>query len=383
VAKLSRTSLLLLLGSALLLASCDNSFGAFANIQGQVEQKGTDTFKYAMVKTALRFGARYYAATGSKVFTRAVDGDWKLFEVDGSTGYSILAMANVGNTALYLSVITSAGSNVLYSYSGSAWSEVGGVPSGTWIDGLFVANDVLFAQAHANYENEDDATDDLYSLYYLNAGSLAATALPSAADPTPNPAFFVGVAHDGSSYWFATRDEREDNEDSALYQSDSDSPSAAVTARTTAAGLDSELITSIYFAHDGALYVGSQSGADLYRYDGSAWTHQDVGTGGPLTAIVDFGVNTLLVGEGTTDSYTDGGYYEGISGAFVAGDEGSVTLSASLYLTTLAAKAVVSFYWDATGQRLFACLAPGVEDVGYGLYSSALEGGVWTGWTAE
>lgn len=375
-----RTTLLsLLAAAALLLSSCDNSFGVFSSIQDEVEQTGTDIFKNSQVTRAFALGTSYYA-TQTKLYSRAIaSGSWDVVAINGSKDYETCFSATSDGSKLYASIEDSSGADAVYSSTdGSAWTrlDTSFPPSGSIVDDLFYAQGYLFAQCHAGYTTADDATDDSYSLYYSD-GSSAFAAVNASLTSVAKP--FVGVAHFGSAFWYATR--------SALY-SNSAPTSGAITDQTSTAGLSSQTITSIaYSSPASALYVGTYA-AKLFQYDGTSWTSESVGSGGPITALVDVGSTSshLLVGEGfTEDDDTDGGYYEGSFASFVAGASGDVAKSESVYDTTVIGTAVNAFYWDDTKNTLFICVAPGASTSLYGLYSSLYSAGTssWSGWDAE
>ena len=379
-----RTTLLsLLAAAALLLSSCDNSFGVFSSIQDEVEQTGTDIFKNSSVKRAFAFGANYYA-NQNKLFTRTIAGSsWTVAPINGSSDYETCFSATKDSNKLYASVEDSSGANAVYSSSdGLAWTRLDSSfpPSGAIVDMLFYANGYLFAQCHAGYTTADDATDDSYSLYYSD-GSSAFAAVNASLTSVAQP--FVGVVWDtgASCFWYATRN--------ALYQGTSAAPPFTVLAVTATGPIaDSLTITSIaYSAPASALYVGTYTGK-LYQYT-TSWQSKSVGSGGPITAFADVGStgsSHLLVGEGfTEDDNTDGGYYEGSFASFVAGASGDVAKSESIYDTTVIGTAVNDFYWDDTKHTLFICVAPGAKTSLYGLYSSVYSTGTssWSGWDAE
>jgi hypothetical protein len=372
VKKLHRATLLILASAALagaaslLLASCDNSYGSLASIQGEAKQSGTDTFKKAPVTKALRFAGRYYATT-AKILSRAVSGGaWAVLPVDGSSDYNVLAMANDGDTAIYVSIFDASGANKLYSYNGTAWTALSGIPAASCIDGLYFVNGILFAQAHVDYTSPTPGVDR-FSLYYLLGSTLASTD----ASLQSKEAYFVDIAWDSSVFWFAT--------ESALYRGTA-SATGAVADGTATAGLSGKTIASLlYSAHDSVLYAGTSTG---YLYRCSDATSQGLGSE-PISALVDLGDGTLLAGLGTTTSVLTGGYWEGAFPNLVDGEGGAVTLDASHYSTTVYDKAALYFYWDLAAETLFACVAPGSSSVGYGLYSSTRSTGTWSGWTAE
>jgi hypothetical protein len=140
------------------------------------------------------------------------------------------------------------------------------------------------------------------------------------------------------------------------------------------------------------LYLGATDGT-LYAYDGTTWSSGKPGgdAGIPLGAITLVN-GKLLVGTDTVSSSDAAdGYYEGSSGGsvvgwtFASGADGAFAQSSSVYSTTISGKPVLDFHYvaDSANGALYACLAPGASGGIYGLYSTKLVGGVWTGWTAE
>jgi hypothetical protein len=380
VHKQQRITLLSLLAAAALLASsCDNSFGVFASIQEEVAQSGTGIFKNSTVTRAFAFGASYYA-TQTKLYSRTIaGGSWGIVSIDGSADYTCLSATTDGSSVLYVATGDSAATNAVYSSAGGAtWSGMDTAAlaaAGSVVDNLFFANGYLFAEAHEKFASETPA-DHTYTLYYWNGSAFVAVnaSLTSSAEP------FVGVVWDGASFWYATRD--------ALYQGTTAAPPFAMTSITAAGPVYySATITSIAYSEAAsALYVGTYS-TYLYQYASSSWTRKTVGSGGPLSAIVDVGGGSshLLVGEGfTEDDDTDGGYYEGTYSSFTTGDSGAVAHSESIYDTTVNGIAVNDFFWDAANNTLFVCLSSGASSSLYGLYSSVYDGSSsWTGWDAE
>jgi len=364
---------------ALLASSCNNAYGVFSSIQKETKQEGSDCFKKAAVMDAYRIGSNYYAR-GLKLWTRAVGStSWSLVPIGGTTKYQRLLASACDGTNLYVSILDSGGSNKVYVLSSGTWSEITAASaSGAWIDALYCANGLVFAQLHANVANDDDETDDTYTLYYSTGGTAALTTA-TGLSTMGSADSFVGVAYGDSNYWCATR--------SALFQG---ATPAAISAYSATGGPGSTITSIAYFDY---LYVSTYdySEADypyLYCLNGT-WSHKEIGSGGPLAALGYVSTTKVLVGEGYDDNNTDtdGGYYEGTFSSFVTGEQDDtsyVTCSESIYSTTVGDKAVNAFFWDSANSTLFICLSPGTASSTYfGLYSTTLSGSAWSGWKAE
>jgi len=394
---LHRATLASLAAAAFLASSCNNSYGVFYSIQEETEQSGSEYFKKATTTGAYKLGSgasTTYFASGTKLYARGLDDDdWSVESIGGTSNYRLLAAAGDGIT-LYASMLDSDGDNRLYSYDGTSWSliDTSAIPDGSWIDGLFTANNEIFAQAHDKYENEDDEEDDLYSLYYDNAGTLAAC--DASLQGLNYESSFVGVAYVDGLYWFATRGGINSDTSCGLYSSGS--PNGATSSITADGPVSSgDLITSIA-ALGGDLYVGTydyDDSEDPYLYyresDSDSWARDEVGSGGPPSALCYIASPAkMLVGEALVSSSTGGGYYEGSSyGSLKSGeqdDKSYVARSESIYSTTIGDRAVNAFFWDDDNDTLFVCMSPGASSSSYyGLYSTVYDGSSWSGWEAE
>jgi len=360
VTKLHRATLPLL-AVVILASACDNSYGCLAGIQAEIEQKGNEAFRRTSVSRVLRFDDRYYAATATLYSRSAAAGVWAPVPVAGNSSYSLLSIANDGDTTLYASIYAD-GANTLHSYDGTNWTDIDAadIPATAWIDGLFMANGTLFAQSHDNYAN---SSADTYSLYYLSGAALVALA---DSDLTVQTLPFVDVAWDGSEHWFARQNALLHG--GAAATDPVDASSAFTTSSYTA------LSSMRYSATGAALFIGTVSGHVVKCSGAGAPTSQDLGSS-PVIALGDDGTS-IYAGFGITTSARLGGYFLGSPAAPLAlatGEDGAI----DQYSTTVDGRAVLDFFWDSTGGRFFVCVAPGADSTGYGLYSTTLAGHAW------
>ncbi|HOX33829.1 MAG TPA: hypothetical protein PLB91_15965 [Spirochaetales bacterium] len=385
---LHRATLAALAAAALLASSCNNSYGVFYSIQQETEQSGSEYFKKATTTGVYKLGSgasTAYFASGTKLYTRGLaDSDWSVESIGGTRDYRLLAATGNG-TYLLASIYASGACKLLQREAATAWTEIdiSAIPAGSWIDGLYFAGGAFFAQAHDNYENEDDETDDTYSLFYLSGTSLLAC--DANLQGLNYERSFSGVAYDTSTltFWYATR--------KGLFSSGN--PDTLATALASGTGPGGLTATSIaYF--DSALFVGvydyDEDDPYLYRLSGGSWVNvTDSDFEGPPTALCYITAPAkMLVGEALVSSSTGGGYYEGSSYSSLKSgeqdDKSYVARSESIYSTTIGSRAVNAFFWDDDNDTLFISMSPGASSASYyGLYSTVYDGSTWSGWEAE
>jgi len=375
------------------LAACDNEFGIISSIQAEKEQTGTKLFLNTTVTKALAFNGSIYASS-SRLYSRpASGGAWAAVPVASRSDYAILSIA-ASATKLYAAVLDSSGTGKVFGYDGASWTEVGlptdiAAPDTFLVDALFSAGTEIYAQAHVT--DPDGASR--YTLYRLSSGALSAAVAGMVGIDSP----VAGVAERvPGEFWYVARGTSSTAALSAKVMTGTNAAASTDHATTGLVPLGLAAGTKINRIAVGGtvLYLGATDGA-LYAYGGTAWSSGKPGgdDGIPLGAIAlvsDGGADRLLVGTDTVSSTEAAdGYYEGSSGgsvlgwSFASGSDGAFAQSSSVYSTTITGKPVLGFLHDAANGTLYACLAPGASGGIYGLYSTKLESGAWTGWRAE
>ena len=411
--KSTRFSLLALaaLLAALLITSCNNSFGVFDSVRKDVAQSTSSDFKQTTVVNFSQFSS-YYFAVMSAVYSRPVGGgSWRSVSLPGvGTAYSCTGIASDGS-AIYISATsndtTKPTSNIYKSVDGTSWTPYGtsGIPlvvSGDeydQIDGIWLANGRLYAQMQYFKTTGTTATPYTgYTMYYdSGSGSfLASTAvLPSSTSATSdNPAPFMGVIYSGGDYYCA--------KGSTIYANTSPdfgslTALTPLTASAQVLGMKASLATSgELLAWTSSKIYAWAPGGSLNSVSAPSLSTENVIS--DLQEVPVSGGYHLLVGTGTGDvSYTANGYWESNNTSFtdyssysgyVAGSSGTVAVSGnnSSFDTLFASKPVTKFYYDSAASRLFGCIAAsGLTTSSYGLVSTYNISGSWNpdGWSAE
>jgi hypothetical protein len=391
----------------LLVASCNNEYGIFQNVQDEVKQAGTEAFQKNAIKAFLPFGQYYFVAPGSYLYERASSGGtWtKVTALADGSLYYCRGLVSTSSSRLYALIETGSSDSTaiaLYSSSdGASWSKIDvGTPTEPLIsnvselklgsatyrkfyfDALFAANGELYLEGHVIDSSTATHTNNYY-LYRYSGGAFKniSTVQLSAEEP------LRGVAYFGSKYYFASL--------SHLLSGSSADGSDAASIVSSYSGLSSETIWGLSVAGS-YLYITTKSGT-IYRSDTS--TGLDIASI-PLTKVVEVPLSSskkvILVGtDSPSTSYDAIGYYEASvdsstaftsSGyTFVTGGNGTVTGKSSIYSTTISTFPVHDFYYlgDSSSGTLFACISPGVTSTSYyGLYSDSYSG-AWVGWSAE
>jgi hypothetical protein len=361
--------------ASFLALSCNNSYGIFADVQGQKAQDGSKVFQKTSAYTAFRLNSYYYAST-ARLYRRSVsDTAWSQVNIGGSGSYYLRSVALAGPT-IYALVGDSSSNVALYSSpdDGSSWAQIA-LPSSSVVahggstyafDSLYSANNELFAVGHCFVASSGTAYGtSYYDLYHYNAGF---TAVANFTDI--NTKTIRGVVHDGAAYWFAAEDR--------LYSS-ADAANAGGASTPT-----SKVIWSISYT-GGNLYIGTKDG---YLYQGAFSAVNNLASV-PLGTVVSVPgpAGFILVGTDTDDVNTVAdGYYEGTFGSLKVGNKDAIVAdTSSIYNTTVSSFPVHAFYWDPLENNLFVCISPGTSSASYyGLYMSHYNGGSsWSGWSAE
>jgi hypothetical protein len=375
----------LVLATAILAQSCDNTKGIFYGVQQETKPSGQTIFLKTVVTHALRFGGKYYATT-ARLYARTVAGtDWSMVAIPASTSSYVRAIAtDDGATTLYAAT----DSGIFSSTNGTTWSAVAitpptlGANQSFAFDDLYSANGQVFAEGHLIDTSGSTPTSE-YNLY--NVGATSEVTGLGIANAITVP--FVGVAFDGTNYWYATQ--------GALFSGSA----ADATSNSAAAAAEASIITAVTPGTN--IYArlsspGSLALTDLYlttttgfvfRDSSSTWTSSANLGALPLSdsvVVPSASGNLLLLGTNTSSSSSATGYLEGPATglSLTGGSLGAVTKNATIYAQTLGTLPVLKFFYDdsASPKTLFACVAPGNANKTYGIYFSTYDGSAWSGW---
>ena len=397
---------ILIVLSATLSLSCNNSFGVFHEIQTEKPQEGTDTFVKGSVKALAEDDTNYYAAM-SKIFYRpkhtdgssSTDGTvlktWKLLKVNGESDYFCSGMVSDGAGTLYVasSAKDSGILNGIYSTidAGANWTNLitgsDDTFSNSYVDTLFFAGDHLFVSAHSI----NPAGDDLYALYYYDGTSfkLAGSAMAGL------PYCITDLAYDGSNYWAMNKEK--------VFVGDDSTGVIAMAPDTTSgtpqANAD-RLLCGLFVDSSNRIHVTTCDDY-LFTYVSNAWTSRSISESGSHSSSIRLGkiieitkgpsdkkLPRLLIAN--TSSTTSYGYYEypyedsSTTIQAVAGANGIVAGGSSTYNSTVRGKPVNVFYVSQDKTVLFVGLSSN-DSSSYSLYSSTYSSaeGKWSGWSAE
>jgi len=358
--------------AVLALASCDNTYGVFHEIQTETSQVGTDIFKNATVKAIGEDGLNYYAAM-AKVYVRAVTGDtWSVLPVSGDSAYYCAGFASDGAGSIYVAAAGTDDATALkgiYSTadSGATWTRLdGGEFAAKVVDTLFYANATLFAAAHTDAE-----TGATFDLYYYDGADFVTAGLVGLDDPV------TGLVWDGSSYWAMSL--------GTLYTGAAPAGFAAdATGGPPASG---ETLRGLAVDSSGNVLITTDEGL-LYTYNGAAWTSDVIASGVTLGILAEAPVDAsasayrLLIAKHNSSN----GYYEydASTGDPLAGNDSDAVYvpTASSYTTTIYSKPVMAIYFSAAHDTILIGMA--AQGTGtYALYSNTVSGADWSGWTAE
>lgn len=381
--------------AAISLASCNNAFGVFHEIQTEKEQEGTDTFYETNVKTITEDSTNYYAAM-AKLFYRPVSGSagdvWSLLKVNGMEDYYCSGVAADSSGTLYVAS-AKATDGTLYgiystSDSGSTWtnliSDTAAIAS-KYVDALFVANDTLFASTHT-INTESLVGENYYDLYYYDTGTQAFVLAGSTM--TEMSSCISDVAWDNSIYWAINKN--------GAFKGALGSMAADTTSGTPVSSSD-RLLEGLTVDSDNAVRISTY---DDYLFTlasgGSAWSSTAISESGSYSSSIHLG-KLIEVENGPSadtkprlviaNNYTPYGYYEyasDASGTAILGSKGFLAGSSSVYNSTIKYKPVISYYLSKDGETLFIGLAAHSTE-SYGLYSTTFSSSddAWSGWTAE
>ena len=401
---------ILIVLSAALSLSCNNSFGVFHEIQTEKPQEGTDTFVKVSVKALAEDNTNYYAAM-AKIFYRPKTADnssstgstvlktWKLLKVNEVSDYFCSGMVSDGAETLYVASSTkeSGTLNGIYSTTdaGAKWNNLIAASDGTfsnsYVDALFFAGGHLFVSAHSN----DAAGDNLYALYYYDGESfkLAGSAMAGL------PYCITDLAYDGKNYWAINQ------EKVFLGSVDTDGINFAADIAGGTPKADADKFLS-------GLFVDSQKNVHVTTYNDYLYTYSTasevwfsprvVSESGSHTSSICLG-KLIEITQGPSDatlprlliantsSTTSCGYYEypykdssSTTIQAVAGANGIVAGGSSTYNSTVRGKPVNVFYLSRDNTVLFVGLSSN-DSSSYSLYSSTYSSaeGKWSGWSAE
>lgn len=377
------------LAAALLAATlgmaCDNSYGIFNSIQDESKITGSDVFKRVGVASVVSDGTSYFARM-TMVYSRPVGGGtWTLLPIGGmGKSYNSYATAAIG-TAFYASVVSGSGS-----FAGiqkrdalvGTWSAVNtaaiSAAGYSYVDALFAANGFLFAQGHHSVGTSTTSTPaDTYALFWSDGTNPFVAASTPAGVSTP----FTGVSFSDGQFWCSNA--------STVYVS-ATAGGAFVAGPLPAAVSPHAMSTN---AAGTVLYITAGNGNAYKRPAGGPWAllaGVEGNTSIPLTDIVDLGTvapatTMILVGTSTIGVNTSApGYFQSTNGGAFVTDASSTISDESNYATTILDKPVNSFFWDASGMRLFACTNASGLTSGSGLYSNKFDGSSsWSGWNSE
>lgn len=359
---------LLVLGAAVLIASCSPGFGVFREIQTETAQVGTDLFKNASVKTLGEDGTNYYAVMAKVFYRPKSGGQWQVLPVNGDSDYLCGGFTSDG-TSIWVAALETGSTAALKgiyqgTVGGTSWTSVDASAFGTQtIDALFWAGTDLFALTHIG-------TTPKYSLYNSTGGTgvFAATGLTGLDDP------ILGIVWNGA-YWAATR-------------------TKAYTGTAAALTTDATPPGGKFF---GGLAVDSSNKVFVTTTDGYVYTNNgawsaaaEVDSGVSLGALIEVPVNggsaapyRFIVAK-KDSSY---GYFEynvGSSPAIIGNASGAVFApTASSYTTTVYQKPVQAIHYSSAESTILIGLsAQGTST--YALYKNKYSSsGGWSGWTAE
>ena len=359
------------------LSACNNEYPIYGSIQQEQPGSTLGPFYRTTVGKVLAFGGKYYAQRAT--IASSSDGStWSTDSIaDLGTGYSCTGLAQT-STALW-AVID--GKGLYTSGDGTNWTPAITDPasnqtSSAMIDNVFIANDVVFVEAHNENGTTTDSTDDSYSLATVSGSTSTPITLTGLAGTTP----ITGVAWDGTDYWVITT--------AGIYFS-SNTTTFAVDASAPTGKLDSILASA---ATPGTIYVGTDSGY-VYMHTGSSWTASAAQTYS-ISALVEVHTSSatfLLVGLGANSSTVSStsvayGYVQldpaTLTTTTTSGESSAVVSNATNYDTTLSGKPVMSFLYDSTAQKLFAATASSGITGASGLWITTLTGtSTWSGWS--
>jgi len=391
------TALSILLAS-LTIASCDNSYGVFSEVQTEKAHVGTTIFKNSTVKSLGEDGLNYYAVM-SKVYSTKSDpatfatGSWTVLPINGLSAYYVAGFATDATSGkIYAATMDAVLStfNGIYASgdSGSTWTEIPstaiGVSPTVSVDALYWAGDTLFALAH-------DQTAATYRLYYSNGlAAFATTTISySGTDTFPNMLPIIAVVKAGSTYWALTQ--------TRIYSGASPSTlafdaTASTPTGTIPTGTSGSVLCSIAVNSANSVLVTRFDGY-LYTLTSGVWTSAVVITGSKLGVLAEVPTTPptltdkrLILAKDTNLSGSSGGYCEwnALTSTEVAGNDSLAIFSptSSGYTTTIYNKPVQSIYYSSTNKTILIGLAAQGSD-SYALYSNTYSGGAWSGWTAE
>jgi len=424
--KSTRFSLLALaaLLAALLITSCNNSFGVFDSVRKDVAQSTSSDFKETTVVDFAQTTNNYFAVM-SAVYSRPVGGgSWRSVSLPGvGTAYSCTGIASDGGSNIYISATsndtTKPTSNIYRSPDGgSTWTTyyAGGmnlVVSGDeydQIDGIWLAgpsgSQTLYAQKEYFKTTGTTADPDTGYALYVDNGSGSFTAIGTVgndgAASSSHPPRFTDVAYATGPHYYCAKG-------STVY----DSGASSFAGASSSAAPDTVLGMKESISMAGTILAWTAS--NIYRLPTgftSISSNLGLSTDNVISDVQEVPVTGgwhLLVGTGTDGvSYTANGYRESGTStdgssydSFVAGSSGTVAVSGnnSSFDTLFASKPVTKFYLDSSSTpapsatwRLFACIAAsGLTTSSYGLVattaSTADSGTTWAwypdGWSAE
>ncbi|MGO8694245.1 MAG: hypothetical protein ACLQMF_11325 [Rectinemataceae bacterium] len=401
--------------AVLFAASCNNSFGAFSNIQKAQPQNTSSDFKGVSVVNFAQT-SNYYYAVPAAVYERPIGGgSWTSLSLPNiGVNYSCTGIAGNGTTDIYIAATsnTDSASNIYHSGDGgNTWTVLGtngmtltvnaGQNRYDQVDGIWYANGILYAQLQ--YFATSGVTQNPnvgYSLYFWNGSAFSmVSGAPSATAPNVgNTAPFMSVAEFNTSYNYCACG-------STIYSSTTPytSFSSSFTGDgSTVFGMKARFTGT--GANTPALLAWTSNNNIYATTNGTTFTSvgpPNLSTDNFISDVQELPISggyELIVGTGTNNvSYTANGYWEGIeSGTTVSswagGDSGQVAPNGnnSTYDALFAAKPVIKFFYDSLNSRLFAGISASgygtlASSTGYGLVSTYNTSGVWNygGWVAE
>lgn len=380
--------------ASILIASCDNAYAVYQNVNQEKAQKGTNVFKETTCTNAFKFNGKYYATT-AKLYSSDIHSysssesySWSKVAIGGGSSYTLRSAVLVGDATsgtVYALTGDDSSSVALYSSTnGSTWTSIS-LPSnpgstGTFaFDALYSAGNHLYAEGNRNVTNKGTSTStSYYYLYYYTGSGWGIVSNFSNLDSTPIRGVVADSDSSPSTFWFASTGQ--------LYSNSSYDGSGTFTSLYS--NLSSRTIWALSYVNS-ALYVSTKDGY-LYQDISGTFSSEHVDSSSrPLTkvAYVPYsGGNLLLVGTDTDDVDTAAvGYYEGSFGSLVLGSTNHYVASTSaVYSTTVSAFPVHNFFWDSANNNLFVCISPGASSTSYyGLYESSWNSPSWTGWDAQ
>jgi len=381
-------SLCCVLLAAAVFVSCDpGPAGIFSLLENEEPlNKGTTILNDKTASFVLRFNDYYYTAIGATLLRRPVaGGSWASVTVTGAPvapdgEIYVISSAVTDSTETNLYVSYSPVAATILVYDGAAWTNYGsGSLPAEPVQSLLMASDnQLFAATQSSTGTSSSSYTTYYSIWD-DDGSGNFTVEPNINGSTIASGCPASIAWDGSNYWITAGNKIFTGIAPGTLDEAGGVPTDYINS--------TEPVFSVYY--DGVRVIAAGTGYLFNLSDSYARSSVFGSSARRLSSIVEVhsneGGNAIVVGVKPWGSDDYLGYYEYDAdlntsfGSGVTPDTAYTMISTnSNYVTTLDDLGIEGFYYDSTGQVLFARTVMG------GLWSNTWDGvDSWSGWDRE